>query len=240
VNPAVFAAMPFVFLWLAWKRSELWKIVRWEMAAALVFLAACLPWTLRNYEMFHQFVPFRSNFGYELWLGNNSRVPNSWMGSAALIDALYNSAELQRYEQLGETAYVREKKDGAMQYIRSHRGEQPLDAALRAATFWCGTWYMSVDPSWKLTDWKFRIVLISDSLLPLLALLGLWIAWRDEREFVALLCAFLLFFPLVYYITHAHVGYRYPIDPILILLAALFVYPIWAKLIWSRMRIANG
>jgi len=200
--------------------------------ALLLFLAACVPWTVRNLAVFHELVPFRSNFGYELWLGNNARVANSWMGSAALIDALYNSSELQRYEQLGEMAYVSEKKDEAFRFIRSHARDEVSFTALRAANFWGGTWYMAVDPSWKKTNVKFRVILISDTLLPLLALPGLWIACRDRRDFAALAGAFLLFFPVVYYITHAHTGYRYPLDPILILLAALFIDSIGRKFLW--------
>jgi hypothetical protein len=183
VNPAVFAAMPFVLLWLAWKKKNDFRKLQFAAISILVFFAACLPWTLRNYSLFHQFVPFRSNFGYELWLGNNSRVPNSWIGSAALLDALYNDSELQRYEQLGEIAYVRQKKDEAVRFIGSHAREELSFTARRAATLWCGTWYMSVDPSWKTTNWKFRTILVFDTLLPLLAIPGLWILCRDRMDF---------------------------------------------------------
>ena len=43
------------------------------MAAAIVSfgLIADMPWVLRNYVLFHRFIPLRSNLGLELWIGNH-------------------------------------------------------------------------------------------------------------------------------------------------------------------------
>jgi hypothetical protein len=40
------------------------------LLAALLFTACLAPWTWRNWEAFHHFVPTRGNFGAELYLGN--------------------------------------------------------------------------------------------------------------------------------------------------------------------------
>ena len=56
-------------MWEARKDSAPWA--KLAMAALLVFTIGLVPWTIRNYRVFGKFIVLRSNFGLELWLGNN-------------------------------------------------------------------------------------------------------------------------------------------------------------------------
>ena len=44
--------------------------LRGAALAALIFIACITPWTLRNYVVFHTFIPLRGNFGAELYMGD--------------------------------------------------------------------------------------------------------------------------------------------------------------------------
>ena len=39
--------------------------------AVLIVVLCCVPWTVRNFLVFHRFVPLRSTFPFALWLGHN-------------------------------------------------------------------------------------------------------------------------------------------------------------------------
>ena len=47
----------------------------------------------------------------------------------------------------------------------------------------------------------------------LLALFGFFVAARECRDNLIPLAIPLLFFPLVYYVTHADIRFRHPVDP---------------------------
>jgi hypothetical protein len=146
-----------------------------------------------------------------------------------------NPAELVRFAQLGEIAYIREKQKQAIEFILAHPLQEVRFTALRFATFWLGSWYMQIDPVWSVSHWRFRIILVFSSLLPILALPGLVLLWHRKNEFLLPFLAFVLFFPVVYYIAHAHEGYREPIDPILVLLAAVALEHLFARLVRSQV-----
>src|SRR6202162_1861660 len=71
-NPALGALLPFLLGWLAYRGSGESRL-RWRRVglAPGATILCCVPWTTRNYTVFHRFIPLRSNLPFELWLGNN-------------------------------------------------------------------------------------------------------------------------------------------------------------------------
>src|SRR6516225_4297579 len=61
-NPALGVALPFLFVWAAlragWRSRKSWFTP--ALSLAVIFLCV-LPWTVRNYERFHRFIPVRSS-----------------------------------------------------------------------------------------------------------------------------------------------------------------------------------
>lgn len=55
------------------------SIVRKGLPAALVAVAVMLPWWLRNWAIFHAFVPLTTSGGASLWIGNNPQATGNWM-----------------------------------------------------------------------------------------------------------------------------------------------------------------
>ncbi len=76
INPSLLAVLPFLALWAIWPlRGRLRDATKLSLVSGLVFMACIAPWTVRNYVVFHRFIPLRSNFGLEWWLENTFRTP---------------------------------------------------------------------------------------------------------------------------------------------------------------------
>ena len=110
--------------------------VRGLLAFLLIFIAGTAPWVVRNWRVFHAFIPFRSNFGAELYAGNGPGSLGFRWGT--LVPLAENDPEHMRYAQIGELAYVREKQKLAEAYIASHRRHFASLVAKRFYYFWAG------------------------------------------------------------------------------------------------------
>lgn len=216
-NPTLGAVLPFLLLWLAFRlhtcRKLAWK--RPALALAIAVLG-CLPWTIRNYAQFHRFIPLRSNFAFELWLGNNDIFdPHAIHG----IQRITRYEQIRRYSELGETAFMQEKWRLAADFIRTHPS---LELRLTARRF-VATWLGTETPLKDFLDSDSRlarVIFLCNALVAAGTLLGIFLLYFRRRPFAFPLAVFPLFFPLVYYITHTSLRYRHPADPILLLLVS--------------------
>src|ERR1700683_2282788 len=60
-NATLAALFPFLAGWLVYRARQEWRrSVRNAAAAVAIIILCCVPWTVRNYRVFHQFVPLRS------------------------------------------------------------------------------------------------------------------------------------------------------------------------------------
>jgi hypothetical protein len=72
-----------------------------------------------------------------------------------------------------------------------------------------------------------KAFMVMNPVFSLFALLGALFAYRDRRPDALPYAIVLLIFPLVFYLTHASLRYRFPMDPIMMVLAAYGVaYPV--------------
>src|SRR6185437_15623687 len=106
-NPSVLSMFP-VFLFLTalnlHRREKKW--LAHCLVATFGVLAVLTPWTIRNYRTLHIITPVRDNFWLESWAGNDGSTFESndrWAHPAS------NPAEMERFQQLGEAAYLAEK-----------------------------------------------------------------------------------------------------------------------------------
>lgn len=228
--------------------------MRWKRAglAAGLAILCCLPWTVRNYVAFHRFIPVRSNLPFELWLGNNDIFDERARGGRRSIT---RTEEARRYAQLGETGYMAEKWELATSFIAAHPRLELQLAGRKFVDFWMGT--ESPVKNFRDTDsWLIRGILLSSFLTAVGALCGVVVLLVetkkitqrrrvrgagaetdesiDEAEEVASLpvlplAVFPLVFPCLYYLTHADLRYRHPIDPIVLLLTVTGVWGVFQK-----------
>ena len=213
-SPALLSLMPFLLGWLAYRSRRL----AWPALAVGAAILCCVPWTIRNYHVFHAFVPLRSVVGLTLWLGNHDQSRGQWPGR---LHPINNSAERGRYIELGEIAYMQEKKQEALQFMAEHPGDEVRACWYRFVVIWSGGSAHPLDDFLATDSWSFRGILLFNVLASLGALAGVVILLRTRSAYAIPLAAFPAIFPLIYYITLASARYRHPMDPIILLLAAV-------------------
>jgi len=189
-----------------------------NVVATLLFVAVVTPWFVRNYEVFHRFVPFRDGMGLVLRLGTKGNT--DYWGPYEL-GPWHNAAEWNEFQQVGELRYMDHKKEQAVAFIRAHPGWYTWTTLRRAVFIWSGYW--SLDRDYLQQEPLDPPNIFFCTTLTVLALVGLWRALRADWS-AALPYALVLFvFPLIYYITSPEVYYRRPIDPLFVILAVVAV-----------------
>ena len=213
-NPSFATTIPFVFLWLVWElRKQRRRWLQLPAYAAIALILTCTPWTIRNFVVFHTFVPLRSNFGLAL------------SGGLHPIDS---SVELTKYVQLGEIAYMKQKKMQAIQFIRAHPREFFYATKKRILYFWI----ISRKDGAFLAFTNLGFVM----LIPL----GLLFMVRKNFSHFVLFAMFPAIFPLLYYITLASPIYRHAIDPVLTVIVAVGLEGIFSFCLRFLPRSANS
>jgi 4-amino-4-deoxy-L-arabinose transferase-like glycosyltransferase len=172
----------------------------------LMAFALCLaPWLIRNIVVMHKFIPVRSNFALELWIGNRAGAEP---GFHPEIHPAFNSAEVERYASVGELAYMGEKRDKAINYIRANPDVFVRNTVERIFRFWSG----------GLSGLVYGVTFLNVS-----GLAGLWVFARRHSKRAIIYGLPLLIYPLPFYVTHADLRYQHPIQPLLAVLAAFLL-----------------
>jgi hypothetical protein len=193
-NPVLLPSMFALEAWAAIRRRS------FPTAAILVFVLTFSVWPIRNLVVLHSPVLLRSNPGLELWMGNRSGADGRFTKA---VHPVYSESERSRYASIGEIKYMQEKQRLAITYIREHPGTFVALTAKRFVRFWLGLTPEGGD---------------GIAFFTIFAALG----WFFLRPCFPLLLP-LIVYPLPYYITHAETRYRYPIDPLLMILTAYAV-----------------
>lgn len=233
-NPALGALLPFLLGWAIYRgrrktvptpqhRAATPEEARLSfsrpMAAMTLTFLCCAPWMIRNYEVFHTFIPMRSNLPFELWVENNDLFDPHAINPRTRITRF---EEVRTYAQLGESAYMHKKWELATKFILTHPALEIHLTANRFIANWMGTESPAKD--FQRAESNFvRGVFIINVLAVAGALSGLVVLIWRRSVFAFPVVVFPVVFPLLYYITHASLRLRHPIDPILVLLAAIAV-----------------
>jgi dolichyl-phosphate-mannose-protein mannosyltransferase len=215
VNASIVSTLPFLLGWNAHelrRRSGHW--LKLTLVALVLFAVVITPWFVRNYVVFHRPILFRSNFGLELWLGNNPLNPGVWSWWLHPND---DDAERKLYVAMGELPYMAMKQHEAISWIRDHPATFVEQTFRRFVDNWTGF----EEPVTSLMSRPFYVAagMGLEALFPLLALPGALLAFRRGSPFAFPFGSAIFFFPVVYYITHTSLRYRHPIDPVLCVLA---------------------
>lgn len=229
-SPSALSVLPFLGVWTCYRLYR--KRQRWlvpNALAAILFIGVVSPWFVRNYRVFHQFVPFRDNMGLVLRLGIKG---NTAYWGVYELGPWHNDAEWAEFKRDGELGYMATKKRQAIAFIKEQPGWYVWTSFRRAVFLWTGYWSLA---PWYLKQEPLdppNILLCTT--LSVLAIIGLRNAFRKDVG-IAMPYALVLFsFPLAYYITSPEVYYRRPIDPMFVVLA---VYAIAA---WRERRGVSG
>jgi hypothetical protein len=234
-NPAVALLLPVFLAWAAYRTRGFTpasnSFLRPLLAAAIAVLC-CVPWTVRNYIQFHKFIPLRSNFAFELYIGNNENYDDQ---HRLRPGAITQDREILRYLRMGETAFMEEEKRKAVAFIVAHPRIEFWLIAQRFVDFWTGTAtplaaFRQADSLW------LRLILLCNDAAPLCAFLGIIVLVATKNAYALPVVSVPILFPLLYYVTHTSLRYRHPIDPVVLLLAALGMHGVWR---WCTRKLGH-
>jgi 4-amino-4-deoxy-L-arabinose transferase-like glycosyltransferase len=225
-NPSLGSVLPALLGWAVYRglRDGNLRWTRPLFALGVAFLC-CIPWTVRNYIVFHRLVPLRSNFALELWAGNNE----SFDENSQIIPAPDPAKEeLRKYVRMGETAFMAEKWRSGTEFIRTH---PRLEVALWGRRM-VATWIGAEKPVESFEDAEsvlIRVVLISNFLVAVGTLFGIGVLTWRRNIYAFPMAALPVIYPLVYYATHTSLRYRHPIDPVLLILVAVAIASVFDR-----------
>jgi hypothetical protein len=230
-NPSLGLLLPVLLGWAAYRGRRIENLpARRPALAAGIAILCCVPWTVRNYVVFHRFVPLRSNFPLELYIGNNNNYATRQFVWPPRIT---KEGELLRYFRVGETAFMDEEKRKALEFIRVHPKIEVELTAKRFVAFWTGL----ADPvqNFLSTDsWLIRVLLICNTVAGVAALVGIALLIRRRSPHAIPTAAYPVIFPWLYYVTHPNLRYRHPIDPVVLLLTASAAAAAWGAVTRKR------
>ncbi len=218
-EPVVMAVLPLLGVWgfyQLYRHDRPWKSPM--LAAALAGIAVLSPWIGRNYALFHRFIPVRSGYGLELYIGNNG-YSTRWVNSS--LHPNHSDTELQEYERVGEIAYMDHKLQQAKAYIRAHPAWFAWMTGRRIIYMWTGYWSFSKE---YLKDEPLDPPnIFVNTTMTVLGLLGLRRVVKIDRSLAMRFAIVLLFYPLSYYFSHPETYYFRPVDPLIVILAAVTI-----------------
>lgn len=218
-EPVSMAVLPLLGLWTFYRyyrQGHRWK--QPMFAAAFAGVLTLAPWLVRDYVVFHHFIPIRSGVGLEFYMGNTG-YSTRWVNSA--LHPNHSDAELSEYERVGEIAYMDHKMQQAKQYVSEHPGWYVKMTLRRIVYMWTGYWsfareYLKEEP----LDPPNILV---NTTMTVLGLLGLRRVLQRDYGLGVRFAIVLIFFPLAYYFTHPETYYFRPVDPLIVVLAAVAI-----------------
>ena len=201
--------LPACGLWILMGTRNRPHALRNAVLAGVVFLACLMPWEIRNYRVFHAFVPIRGNLGVETYLGNG---PGS-NGMVMVYDHPNMATnQLVLYRQMGEIRYAKMRGELAQAYMRAHPGHFLANTLKRIYFFWVS---VPSDAPWPLELPRT----ISYSIISFAGLMGLALALWHHVPASGLFAWIFLLLPLPYYTVFVQARFRHPLEPVITILA---------------------
>ena len=215
-SPTLLSILPFWGVWIGYRFHRQGRNWLTPSAAALLTLTLVVsPWFVRNYVVFHKFIPFRDNMGMVLRLGTKG---NSDHWAQYELGPWHNQDEWQEFQQLGELDYMAKEKRQAFQSIARHPLWYVWTSFRRMIFIWSGYW--SFDRAYLRQEPLDPPNIFFSTTCTVLALFGLWRAFRQSSDRAMPYLLALFSFPAIYYITSPEAYYRRPLDPLVVILIA--------------------
>jgi len=176
--------------------------VRKMLVIGVAFVVTLSPWVIRNYRLFHAFIPGTTMGGRVFWEGNN---PYSEGGPSSYFPYEDDSIrEPERYAILyGKTREVIRDDPGRFVWLLGHKFMRFWNLVPNASGF--------AKPLYR---W---VSVLSFGILMPFFLLGFWWTLADRR--VWMIHALIVFFTAFHMVFLASIRYRVPIEPFYIILA---------------------
>lgn len=211
-NSTLLLFMPVCGLWVLKgnrpQQVSRLQALRGATLAVIIFCVCIAPWTWRNWEVFHTFIPLRGNFGAELYMGDG---PGS-TGFLMTYDHPHVAPDqLKLYAALGEVRYTAMRGTLAREYIKTHPTHFAEIVARRIYFFWAG---VPSDDRWPVET----IRVLNFAFISLAGLMGFVLAFRRRAPAAGLFAWAFFLLPFTYYFVTVHARFRHPLEPLICVL----------------------
>ena len=227
LRQTVLLFVPFLLFWLFMElrgRSTRW----WHFALPVVIiLLVIMPWTVRNYHVYREFLLLNSNAGYALFASNNPNLGTDWRNELVVVPVPdgfqgQNEADLDR-------ALTRK----GIEYILSNPERYlwlTLDKTLEYFWFWPSSESSQIS--------NLNRVLSFGLYLPFM-LFGLWLSLSRWRKF-AILYLFMVVHTGIHLLSWPAPRYRLTVDAVLMVFTAMALIELTKQLkIWRRRSLIS-
>ncbi len=228
---AILARPPVIFfvpvvLFYFFKKREFKRL-----AVFLVILGAVfIPWTARNYIVYHEFMPLGAAGNFNFWIGNyhggrGEQEPNQEQFDFALNHPLkeINSESVRQFGL----------------FLVQHPGEFIKLTFLRVNKYFSlirpiGFWFYQTGIGQALVVFSSALASV---FLFILGFGGFWEAIKQKSTNLLYLVAFTITTPLIIFITVVETRYRFQIYPLLAIFAGFFAIKLWTEKKWWANKI---
>lgn len=207
-NSTLLLFLPVCGIWILVGANSRARATRDAGLAALLFLAILAPWTVRNWRVFHTFVPLRDNLGAEMEAG--SGPGSNGFPTVATLPMVGRAPQTMLYERLGEIRYVRLQGAKAKQYIEAHPGHYALISLKRFYFFW-----MSVPHPVNRSALNEFFRELNYCFWSVTGVLGLLLSIKRRTPAAGLFAWAFVLLPLTYYFITVNARFRHPLEPLI-------------------------
>jgi 4-amino-4-deoxy-L-arabinose transferase-like glycosyltransferase len=226
--------IPFLLLWLWWVARPR---PRHLLLPLVIVILAILPWTIRNYLVFDQFVLLNTNAGYAFFWGNHPVYGTRFVPILPRDMGTYYSLIPPELLHLNEAALDKALLQRAVVTILADPGRYLLLSLSRIPHYFV---FWPAPGSETLSNLS-RVG--SFGLILPFVLYGLVLSWRNRFVPVlshlaspfGLLYLFVAVYSGIHIFTWTLIRYRLPVDAVLLLFAGLAVVDLWPRLADTRL-----
>ncbi len=206
--------------------------VRYTLLTCLLFIVCASPWWIRNWTIFHRFVPLTTSASWNLYLGNNSRNKTAEVAGPTSFPAEENAA----IQALGDELEISMAYSNAAKgYILANKATFLHNAWLKFKRFYNFRSNYTGEENALLFKLYNIASLLSWGIVCPLALISFVL---NRRMWSRFLPRFLPIYLMIAYYTSIHVvtiatlRYRLPIEPLFLVVAADCVGTLWEQ--WGQ------
>lgn len=233
LNPALTISYPLFVLWpltrhYGWKLQPLLKNIVIVMIGWVIVIT---PWTIRNYDQFDKFIYIRNGFMHELWLGVCPEAETDGSKIYTQQFPYYQDHLQQRVSAIGENAYIQERGEWAIRAIIENPLRYLKLVGVRTVDYWLGTIYSHMPQGAGGWPKNFPRTIVTIFLTGEITLLMFCLVYLKKiNSNIKWLIGILILYSLIYCITHMHLRFRAPMEPIMAVVLGILVSDVWQRI----------